>query len=323
MNSTVFHRRGSIHVPKGFGPAAKNAEAREPFYSNIIKLVLVALRAQGINIYVEGAEKIPETGGALLTVNHTGYYDFILSGAVAHVNGGRLVRFMTKREIFDKPVIGWLMRKMQHIRVDRSAGAASMTDAVQALKDGKLVGIFPEGTISRSFEVQALKTGAVRIAQEAGTQIIPVTVWGSQRIWTKDLPKNLGRSHTPVWVRVGDPLKLVGDVEADTQRLHDIMQAQVSQLQRDYDEKFGPFPAGEPWMTHEMGGGAPTLERADLLALEEKERRQAARERKRASKLRRLDLRADRKAADVLASRGLLSRTKARIAGAIEARRER
>ena len=70
----------------------------------------------------------------------------------------------------------------------------------------------PEATISRSFELKEFKTGAVRMASEAGVPTLPLIVWGAQRIWTKDHPRNVGRRKIPVIVAAGTPLP-TGDVE--------------------------------------------------------------------------------------------------------------
>src|SRR5699024_1501645 len=134
---------------------------------------------QGIRLTVFGAENIPVDGPALLAINHTGYYDFIFGGIPAHLRGRRLVRFMAKKEIFDTPVIGRLMRSMKHLQVNRAAGAASREEAVERLRQGQLVGIFPEATISRAFELKDFKNGAARIAAEADAPLIPVVIWGS------------------------------------------------------------------------------------------------------------------------------------------------
>ena len=118
-------------------------------------------------------EHLPRTGGALLACNHVGYVDFIYGG-VAPERIGRRVRFMAKRELFDHPVGGPIMRACHHIEVDRADGEASLAEA-RELPAGRreLVGIFPEATISRAMEIKELKTGAVRIAAAAGVPADP------------------------------------------------------------------------------------------------------------------------------------------------------
>ena len=138
-----------------------------------------------------------------MAINHTGYFDFAYAGLAARPSG-RLVRFMAKDEVFRHRISGPLMRGMHHIPVDRDAGAASFRAAVAALKGGEIVGVFPEATISRSFELKEFKTGAVRMAAAAGVPLLPTVIWGSQRVWTKDHPKRLGRTRIPIVLSVGD-----------------------------------------------------------------------------------------------------------------------
>src|SRR5699024_6126208 len=118
------------------------------------------MQAQGLRITVLGTENIPADGGAVLAMNHTGYYDFMLGGVPAYLRGKHMVRFMAKKEIFGNAFIAWLGKKMKHIPVDRSAGGSSINIAVEALHDGNLLGIFREATISRCFEIKVMKNGA-------------------------------------------------------------------------------------------------------------------------------------------------------------------
>jgi hypothetical protein len=100
---------------------------------------------------------------------------------------------------------GPFMRGMQHIPVDRSAGTAAFETAVRSLKDGQVIGVFPEATISSSFTVKQLKAGAARMAVDAGVPILPAAVWGGQRIATKG-HKVVLRRDVAVTVLIGEPL---------------------------------------------------------------------------------------------------------------------
>ena len=73
------------------------------------------------------------------------------------------------------------------------------------LQDGEVVGIFPEATISRSFEIKEIKSGAARIAAAAGVPLIPVVLWGTQRLMTKDHPRDFSRGKT-IGIHVGEPM---------------------------------------------------------------------------------------------------------------------
>ena len=281
-------RKQGFWVPEGTPDVSPHPqESRELLYNRIIiPFIKTVMKAQDLRLYVFGSENVPTTGGALLAVNHTGYYDFILGGLPAHLRGRRLVRFMAKKEIFDTPVVGALMNGMSHIPVNRAKGkgAGSLENAVGRLRQGQLVGIFPEATISRSFEIKNLKTGAVRIADTADVPLLPVIIWGGQRIITKDIDRDLGRSHIPVFIRVGAPVDASGSPEEATERLSQAMKELLDEVRTAYETEFGPFEGGEPWRPESLGGGAPSMERASSLEMAERERRQAKRDAKKAAK---------------------------------------
>src|SRR5215207_6807193 len=171
----------------------------EIVYPPVIAFARSVFALQGLRFTLRGTEHVPRSGGAVLAMNHIGYFDFTYAGYAA-VPARRRVRFMAKQEVFTHPVAGPLMRGMRHIPVDRSLGAGSYRAAVAALRSGELVGVFPEATISRSFELKEFKTGAARVAAEAEVPLLPVVIWGSQRVWTKGRPRHLGRTRTPVSV---------------------------------------------------------------------------------------------------------------------------
>ncbi len=159
--------------------------------------------ASACDFDIVGAREHAEAGGAVLAINHTSYLDFMLGGIPAHYAGHRLVRFMAKDGIFRHPVAGPLMRGMKHIPVDRDAGSAAFRDAVAALKAGELVGVFPEATMSRSFEIKEIKNGAVRMARAADVPLIPMIIFGGQRILSYGV-KDFSRGRT-VCITVGEP----------------------------------------------------------------------------------------------------------------------
>src|SRR5674536_51335 len=140
-------------------------------------------RVLDISFDVRGAEHIPRSGGAVLASNHVSYLDFIFCGYAAQPSK-RFVRFMAKDVVFKHRISGPLMRGMHHIPVDRDAGAASYREAVAAQRAGEIVGVFPEATISRSFQLKTFKNGAARMAADAGVPIIPMVTWGGHRLWT-------------------------------------------------------------------------------------------------------------------------------------------
>ncbi len=248
----------------------------EPVYGTIIQLARLVWRAQGLKITVSGVEHVPTSGGAVIAINHTGYLDFTFAGLPAYEQGlGRKVRFMAKQEVFDDKLTGPIMRKLRHIPVDRQEGAASYEAAVRNLKDGELVGVYPEATISRSFEIKEFKTGAARMAVAAGVPIIPHIVWGAQRIWTKGHPKKLLHPKVPITVLVGEPIEPTLGVPELNSLLHSRMQRLLERAQ----EQYGPHPAGEFWVPRRLGGSAPSLAEAARLDAEEAAAKAARRNR--------------------------------------------
>ena len=244
----------------------------DPVYRTVIGIARTVFAAQGLKFDVEGAENIPARGGAVIAINHTGYLDFTYAGLPARKHK-RYIRFMAKKEVFDNPKSGPIMRSLKHIAVDRAAGAESYRAAVDALSRGELVGVYPEATISRSFEIKEFKSGAARMAIEAGVPVIPVVIWGAQRVWTKGFPKKLGRTKTPISIAVGEPIAPTMSAGDLTAHLRSTMQTMLADVQKNYDH-----PAGEYWVPARLGGSAPTLEEADKLDAVDLEARMAARD---------------------------------------------
>lgn len=234
----------------------------EPTYTPVIALARLVFRGLGFRFTITGDEHVPRTGGAVMAINHVGYLDFTFAGLAARP-AGRLVRFMAKKEVFDHKVSGPLMRGMKHIPVDRHGAAAdSYQAAVKSLASGEIVGVFPEATISQSFELKEFKTGAARMAMEAGVPILPCVVWGSQRVFTKGRPRDLTRG-TPIRIVVGeaftpdpaaDPIAVTADLKVRMQVLLDEARATYDGAPRSPDDTW--------WIPASMGGTAPTLEEA-------------------------------------------------------------
>ena len=223
-------------------------------YPPVIGVIKAFWKYLGIQLQSSGDTNIPRKGGAILAINHVSYLDFALAGTAA-LPMKRYVRFMAKKELFDNKIAGPLLRGMHHISVDRANGSGSFVAALRALRDGEIIGIFPEGTISVSFEVKELKTGVIRLAQGAGVPVIPTVIWGSQRIWTKKVKRNLKRNNFPISVTFGEPLtfKKGDDIEAGEAQLRSIMLEMLHKIQSDYPDSH----EGQRWAPTRLGGTAP------------------------------------------------------------------
>lgn len=233
----------------------------EPVYRPVIFAARTLFFVQGSAFTITGEEHVPRIGGAVMAINHTSYLDFTYAGLAAWPHR-RYVRFMAKQSIFGHRVAGPLMRGMRHIPVDRHRGGDAFAAAIRALRDGEIVGVFPEATMSRSFELKEFKPGAVKMAQVAGVPVLPTTIWGAQRVWTKNRPKHMRPvSRIPISISVGQPLEIgrLDDVVAATERLKVAMQAQLDAQQGAY-----PVLRGDDlvYLPARLGGSAPTPEAA-------------------------------------------------------------
>jgi 1-acyl-sn-glycerol-3-phosphate acyltransferase len=247
----------------------------EPVFRTLEIAVISAVAVSGTRITFQGLENIPERGGAVIAINHTSYIDWLPSAYAAYKRGRRL-RFMIKAEMAQVKGIRFLIKHSGTIPVDRRAGAGAFAVAVERLRAGEIVGVYPEATISRSFELKEFKTGAVRMAQEAQVPIVPMIVWGAHRRWTKDHPKTLGYAKIPITVAVGAPVYAAETSAQTDAAMRESMTTLLHGVQQSYEH-----PEGAYWVPRRMGGSAPTMaeaKRLDEAELAERARKQAERE---------------------------------------------
>ena len=248
----------------------------EIVYPPVIATARAAFAAIRVRVDEVGGENIPAHGGAVLASNHVSYLDFLFCGLAAQPSK-RLVRFMAKKSVFDNKIAGPLMRGMKHIPVDRAAGAGAYSAALKALTGGEIVGVFPEATVSRSFLLKDFKIGAARMAAEAGVPLVPMIVWGTQRYWAKNHPRQLTKPKNPVLLRVGEALHPTKDDDPAlvTAELKSRMAALLEEaIAADPYQSAGPEDTW--WLPADRGGTAPTPEDAAVLEKAELEERAAA-----------------------------------------------
>lgn len=241
---------------------------RDITYPIVIAAAKTWFKLGDVKVTMTGTEHIPASGGALLAVNHLSFVDYLMAGYPGE-RQGRYTRFIAKKEIFDNAVGGPVMRSFHHIPLDRGAGRAGIETAQRYLADGELVGIFPEGTISRSLEIQPLKTGAARIAADAGVPLIPVVLWGTQRFLTKGQPADFKR-HKSVSIEVGPAMHPTPEDDATvvTAELQATMEAMLDRLIKAYPAS--EQPPGSWWLPASYGGSAPTPDQAAAMYVEER-----------------------------------------------------
>ncbi len=199
------------------------------------------------DIEITGIDHIPATGPCIVVANHRSYFDPTVM-AMVFAKAGRTARFLGKKEVFDAPVIGVLAKAMGGIRVDRGTGSDEpLKAAIEALRGGELVALMPQGTIPRGpafFEPELQgRHGAARLAQLSGAPVIPVGLWGTERVWPRNsrLPKLLNITDAPqVTAVVGAPVNLKHkSLDADTKK---IMKSIVKLLPPEAREHRDPTP---------------------------------------------------------------------------------
>ena len=233
----------------------------EPIYTAAIGAGRAMFGALRVRRTVIGAQHLPDEGGAVIAMTHFGYLEFALVEWATWLHNHRRIRFMTKKSVFDKRVVGSFMRNMKHIPVDMKAGAGAYAAAVTALQSGELIGVFPEAGVSASFTIRDFKTGAVRLAAEAGVPLIPLALWGGQRLMTKNRKIPLReRFGVPITIVVGEPITVTAteDAAAATARLKTTMERLLTTAQEAY-----PLDGdAQWWQPRHLGGTAPTPDEA-------------------------------------------------------------
>ena len=180
-------------------------------YYSLFKHVLLG---PGLKVYYdpwfEGLENIPEEGGAILASNHMSFSDSVFLPLVMK----RKVVFLGKSEYFTGTGMkGWATRAFMEgvgtIPVQRGGGRASeaaIRTGVEVLREGELLGIYPEGTRSPDGRLYRGKTGAARMAIEAGVPVVPVAMIGTDR--AQPIGAKVPNRVVKIGVRVGPPIDL-------------------------------------------------------------------------------------------------------------------
>lgn len=166
---------------------------------------------------IEGLENIPSEGPAILAFNHISFLDPFASAYTVDL-AGRRPRYLAKAELFDDKRIAWIIKGAKQIPVHRGTRTAPMAldTALDALRDGELIVIFPEGTITTDPDLNPMpaKTGLARLALAAGAPVLPCALWGTANIWPKGFAKRWWPPKQDVLVRIGAPKRLSGDPDS-------------------------------------------------------------------------------------------------------------
>jgi 1-acyl-sn-glycerol-3-phosphate acyltransferase len=224
----------------------------------------LALRTLMLDVRWTGAEHVPGRGPVVIAATHVSYPDFVFIQR-ALLPRKRYVRFMTRHDVWNVPVVARFMDGMHHIPVDRQVPAHAYLRARGLLESGEAVCGFPEAGISYSFTVRPLMRGLVSLARETGAPLVPVAVWGTQRLFS------VGDPHPPpdltrrrrVDLAFGPPLYVArrDDLTARTHELGHELTGLLEGLQQLPHHRPRPGEVAT-WYPAHLGGHAPTRHRA-------------------------------------------------------------
>ena len=181
----------------------------------VFKAVLKPLLRALYGIKVEGLSNVPKNGPAIIAANHLSFLD---SFFIPLVVNRRKVTYLAKADYFKSWKTAWFFRMAGQIPIEREGGKKSevaLNTALDVLKEGKLLGIYPEGTRSPNDKLHRGRTGVARLALAAQVPIIPCGLIGTLDVMPPDakLPKLFGRPK--VIVRFGKPLDLAQRYSAE------------------------------------------------------------------------------------------------------------
>jgi putative phosphoserine phosphatase / 1-acylglycerol-3-phosphate O-acyltransferase len=220
----ILHLNSPVGVPKLLGA--------EPL--DVVRLLFQQVGFPFARFDIGGTEHIPRRGPAIVAGNHRSYFD-VVAYALAIFEAGRNPRGLAKKELFDAPIVGSLMKMSGAICVDRQkSGRAAFEKAEEALRRGEVLMITPQGTIPRGeafFDPKLKgKSGAARLAAASRAPVIPLAVWGTEEVWPRSsrVPNVINVFRPPtVRIRVGPPvIGLTGiNFDLDTERIMEAITA--------------------------------------------------------------------------------------------------
>jgi putative phosphoserine phosphatase/1-acylglycerol-3-phosphate O-acyltransferase len=204
----------------------------------IARATVGVLAKTAFRLRVSGVRNVPESGGALLAYNHISVIDAVFV-ALPVAERGRAVRFLALSEDFERPIVGWGLRRIGQIPIRRSFGDwMAIETSADVLKSGQLAGLAPEGTVGDGTSMLPGQKGAARIALMAGAPVVPVGLWGTQHRWPKDGFRFNSLTRPIVAVVYGEAIRAEGDpkhrpdVQALTDRIMSDLVTLVTEARR-------------------------------------------------------------------------------------------
>src|SRR5437763_14036677 len=190
-------------------------------------------------VNVVGSENVERVGGFLLASNHIGHFDPLIISAIVR----RKIDWMAMAEFFPLPIVGVFLRAVDAFPAERDrADRKTIRTAIERLKNGRIVGVFPEGGIRDGaqslLEGAPLRAGASTLAHIAQVPILPCVILGSDRLYAKRSWLPIRR--TPVWIAFGEPVRTFSDLDksATRERIESELTQAFQRLYRELRTKF-------------------------------------------------------------------------------------
>ena len=197
---------------------------KTPLLYKISKIVLGFIFKLYYNPTIVGKEVIPKEGPIIVAGNHKHLYDQCLT----ILSTKRCLHYMAKREYFDNKKVAWFFKAAGCISVDRSKrDDAAVASALEVLKNGGAVGLFPEGTRNKTdLFLQPFKFGAVSMAKKTGAYLVPFGITGTYKFRSKDLT-----------IRFGKPFKVEGELDKANEKLFKTVEKLMKQNLKETKKK--------------------------------------------------------------------------------------
>ena len=193
-------------------PKKQRSEKSRPSIFWVLAGLIIPIGSLLARFRIVDGDKLPRTGAFILTPNHYTEIDPVMIGIVSW-KLGRLPRFLAKDSLFKVPVLGWFLRKSGQVPVSRGGsarGAAPLEAAQKIAEEGRIVIIYPEGSLTRDPVMWPMrgKSGAARMALEQDIPVIPIAHWGTQQVMARYAKKISWFPRKTIDVKVGDPVDL-------------------------------------------------------------------------------------------------------------------
>ena len=215
----------------------------EPLY-RLGEVVVPPLLESWFRCRLEGLHHVPRRGPLLVACNHISYFD-LLAHAYFLLKAHRRPRFIAKIELYRNPLLRWVLEQIRQIPVHRGTGDPAPVEAAKrALREGEAVVLYPEGTVNRDpmGPPKRGKTGIARLTLSTGVPVLPLAIWGAQRVWQREGKVSLKRGR-PIWLKAAAPMEFSAtpdgaDDAAMLRKVTDEIMAEVGRLAGDLSSRY-------------------------------------------------------------------------------------